>query len=1748
MNNSTGQGLVLPFQQVRFENPWKIALQNVTDDIKKDFGGIEKIEALNNVLDLAKSRQHEFLKKKWSYKKHNDKVAYFHDNYAKIVAGLQRFKEIGDVVVQYDPAHAALPWAAVRFFLQITISRHEIDEAMLEGMAAVSDLTAHYRMIESRYLQTQTVTESREALNNALTKLYASILTFLGRACRYYKQDKVERLTKSIFSGAPAAIDELFKRMSLQQDDIGRRLDLVERDDSVANHEDQRGDASEMKASLEELKNKHHALLDVAADFRESFAHAQHNVQAAELVRWLDNVPYYKHHEAASRGRLPDSGAWLRDRPDYKDWWECKTPAIFWLTGTLGMGKSAIISSFIDTLLITLAAQPLAPLLAYFYISKNPSETFRADASTIFRCLVQQLGVSSASSINDSVWNKYEGSKEAYGEARKMTTNDCVEIITSMTDTLPLYLIIDALDEMPIEQLNELLRGLKSIARNARREVKIFVSSRNDLNTTSQLKDARNYHFSINASDNRNDIERFVRQEVEMRISDGALLGPSSPDTLKDEVTTVLLERAQGMFRWVTMQMNSLFDPNKRFLSVEDVRDELRKPARDLDAEYASAIERINQATNTRRLIATRVLMWLSCSQQLLLAGELLAAVAVDKNGVQVPLESITWEEVVGMCYSMVSFDIGQKVFRFAHASVPDFLNTREEYLGSLRHAEVARRCFEILINRHKLPKGRDGSAEEQNGLLRYAKVFWPTHYMQVQQQDRTIDLKDRLKSLLFRGHEGSRFFKDWLQDVQSEAEVLKISDSAKRRLLWSDSATASPLFLAAIFNIPEALAHMKKCLPRFNFQQRNSQGRSALDLAIEYGHVDVVKFLLEAGVEINSFNVEATTQFEDTILTGELPEVLQFINPLQAAAASEGSAIVDLLLEYGARNVIGGCFGDALQAASLKGNLKTVERLLLHAAEFPNSGFEPNSQCGFHGNALQAAAANGHDQIITLLIDEGAEVNSRGGYYGHALIAALQQKHEEAVVILLRSGVDPNATSKRYGSAVQLACSSDSERILEIVLEKGASLSGLKDENPYLLHHAARNDLVYLTDFLLRRGYDIEKIDGTPGESHSTPLMIAAQCRSEDVLQLLLDNGADLTATGDEGETCLHLAARGLDVNILERLLQKASELPEEQLKALINKTKHTDGWTALREAVEFMRIRSVKLLVNAGATLVPDRGNETPLHNVAYHHYPLVLDLLLSCGPRVDLDSALNRRNDRGKTPLILAAQAGNVRIVQSLVEHGGSLFLEDENGMSPLHIAAEQGNIEMVKMFLSMSDEQMKFSRCSTLSRRQDGSTALQLAVRKGSLGVVELLVEQECDGKPNSDGWTVLHEAAGAGHTQITDILLNAMETETHLTNLDINARIKIRNGVRSGLTALNLAAKSGHLEIVKLLLSHKSNFDGDDWSNNPIHHAAEGGHTEVLKALLDTPEGLAFINAPNYWKSTALHTVVLNRSLATLNLLLHLGADLTRIDDKEETCLHTAVDNEESAMTILRHAKERSDLADFLELRNNDTKTALHRAADCGNLQVVRQLVLLGADYKTRTSWQSTPLHCASWSNHPHVASFLLGTAKAANELESFIDLRKAGQQSALIEAAERGSTEVAKILLDYGADLTLLGDRDESALHFSAWRNHQGIVEGLLQATSKRSPGSLTQLLEYQTAGSRTAFLDMGIKGYLGIIQLLLNNGVNWAARGRNDNKTFLMYAAENGCQSAVDMVIEFIIRKGVSKRKILEWIRAREH
>ena len=84
-----------------------------------DFHQLDKRASLADLIKLIDDNKSKCLDRRWRLKKPNGEVIVFRDVMEKIVKTVNKFKDIGDVAVQYDPSHAALPWAGVRLVLQV---------------------------------------------------------------------------------------------------------------------------------------------------------------------------------------------------------------------------------------------------------------------------------------------------------------------------------------------------------------------------------------------------------------------------------------------------------------------------------------------------------------------------------------------------------------------------------------------------------------------------------------------------------------------------------------------------------------------------------------------------------------------------------------------------------------------------------------------------------------------------------------------------------------------------------------------------------------------------------------------------------------------------------------------------------------------------------------------------------------------------------------------------------------------------------------------------------------------------------------------------------------------------------------------------------------------------------------------------------------------------------------------------------------------------------------------------------------------------------------------------------------------------------------------------------------------------------------------------------------------------------------------------------------------------------------------
>jgi len=104
---------------------------------------------------------------------------------------------------------------------------------------------------------------------------------------------------------------------------------------------------------------------------------------------------------------------------------------------------------------------------------------------------------------------------------------------------------IDALDEVEPSTRKNLLQALKFVMENSKNLVKIFATTRMDVDVARQFEMFP--RIELQPDDNASDIERFIKESIQTGIADGELLDGAVDDDLKTEIWKVLSERSRGM-------------------------------------------------------------------------------------------------------------------------------------------------------------------------------------------------------------------------------------------------------------------------------------------------------------------------------------------------------------------------------------------------------------------------------------------------------------------------------------------------------------------------------------------------------------------------------------------------------------------------------------------------------------------------------------------------------------------------------------------------------------------------------------------------------------------------------------------------------------------------------------------------------------------------------------------------------------------------------------------------------------------------------------------------------------------------------------------------------------------------------------------------------------------------------------------------------------------------------------------------
>lgn len=427
---------------------------------------------------------------------------------------------------------------------------------------------------------------------------------------------------------------------------------------------------------------------------------------------------------------------------------------------------------------------------------------------------------------------------------------------------------------------------------------------------------------------------------------------------------------------------------------------------------------------------------------------------------------------------------------------------------------------------------------------------------------------------------------------------------------------------------------------------------------------------------------------------------------PIHLAAWLGNSKALSALLAKGADPDQHNRYGvTPLELAIQQHDSETVSLLLAHGAD-------PRASLASGETLLMQAAGEGEQEIVADLMKAGAPVDTRDPHAGQtALMFAARAGHAEVVDLLLKHGADPNAATTIGPAPAFIAPN---------------SVPGFG-----------------FGEGILRGGVPADRGRREPAPGGMTPLLYAARHNHVEVARVLLAAGADINRAEANGIYPLLMAISNDKLEIARLLIEQGSQINNQDWygrsplwEAVNVRNLYVHNATFVNGIDRQPYLPLITTLLEAGAE-IDARTRETP----PFRHHLL------------EITGSLEWVDFTGQTPFLTAALAGDLAVMNLLLEYDASPLISTFAGTSPLMAAA--GVNWVVAQTWTESPEQLlaAVQLCHSLGMDVNqansmGITALMGAANRGSDDIIRYLVDNGADlSMQDNKGRTALDWASG-----------------------------------------------------------------------------------------------------------------------------------------------------------------------------------------------------------------------------------------------------------------------------------------------------------------------------------------------------------------------------------------------------------------
>lgn len=722
------------------------------------------------------------------------------------------------------------------------------------------------------------------------------------------------------------------------------------------------------------------------------------------------------------------------------------------------------------------------------------------------------------------------------------------------------------------------------------------------------------------------------------------------------------------------------------------------------------------------------------------------------------------------------------------------------------------------------------------------------------------------------------------------------------------------------------------------------------LQLVCVSGLVDAAERLIESGAEIDGMKraegtatdsqalersdprevrteqgdeVESEGQSEVEIvkeeakpLPGNLPA------PLYVATEYGQDQIVEMLLRKNADPNALNAFGrTALEAASISGRVDLAKALM-------KAGARLGALCSEDWTPLQAACVWGKYGMIQTLVETMPKAKmDQENDKPCPVVKCAQEGYTKCIKILIAEGANKEAGGESGTSPLQEAVNHGHTGVCKVLLDAKAS-ADVEFDNTHILTSAAKTDIVEIVNLLMTHlsGFEsqLEINNEAPNSSkYMTPiseaLFDAAGRGSLAMVDCLIRWKANVNWQTDDKRTPVFAASYDGHANVVQRLVDEGADV---NLAA-------DSGWAPLQIAYDSAAVTSVLMSAQTKPDInrVTTSSNNTALYLASRHNFIRVVEILLENGADPD------QKCEKEQTPLIAANREGNSDVVRVLLEAGANVNACTSHGTVAIHHAVwfdkPSRNDACLRSLLEYSPDLKMVDK--------DGDTALHCVRETTPVLLMKLLINAGAD--PN-----VINNA---GHTALAmAILADNFSVAEYL----VSKRVQIDRGTSADGGPIHLACRKANLKYVKMLVKHGANVNlpgstlevGTPLQSACLRTGDNEEQRQIVEYLLDNEHSRAQLNKEGGIYGWSINVAALMSPLETIQELLNRDADVTLVDSLGRNPAHLA------SLRTVNHVKLIATAAPIgsklFSKRDMFNRTALHYAVGSGRLNVVKEVL------------------------------------------------------------------------------------------------------------------------------------------------------------------------------------------------------------